>query len=108
MIRTQIYLSKALKDKLVIIAKENNITVSKVIRNLLENSLETMTNHNLVNEKNNTYEPEIRSLAHVFSEMRKKNNHIKSPKDLAKNLDYYLYVEPYEKKDNAKKRKTTH
>lgn len=96
-----------MKDKLEKIAYEQGISVSEVIRSILNEKInvfeESITN--MVNEPKAEYKADKPTFLEEMERIAKLNSHIKSPNDLAENLDYYLYVEPYEKlqKKYAKK-----
>ena len=82
MIRTQIYLPEDLYLQAKLMADSQNTTISQLIRDSLKKKTTKKTPKN---------KP---SLLDGFTSHIKKGQK-KPPKDLATNIDYYLYVEPY-------------
>ena len=80
--RTQIYLTKSQKEALEARARRKGTTVSELIRNMINQGLESNQKKTLVRKK----EP---SMFDVLEEIKKMG--FSGPPDLAENLDDYLY-----------------
>lgn len=78
--RTQIYLQKTQTIKLKNLAQEKNVTVSEIIRNLINKNIPT------VRQKSKG-----RSLTLLQIAKRVEKLGEKGPRDLSKNMDKYLY-----------------
>ncbi len=90
LIRTNIYLdTKTLKD-LKIIAAQDNKSVAEVVRNMIKDAL----------KKGPPVKPKDPLTKLVNLAKKHKWKDIEGKTDVALNHDYYLYVEPYEKKNN--------
>ncbi len=91
LIRTNIYLdSKTLKD-LKTIAAQNNKSVAEVVRNMIKDSIQK---HPMAKKPKDPFT----KLVNLAKKHKWKD--IEGKTDVALNHDYYLYVEPYEKKNN--------
>lgn len=80
MIRTQIYLPQDLYLQAKLLADSQNTTISQLIRQSLIKKITKKTSKN-----------KPRLLDGFIAKGKGK-----PPKDLATNIDYYLYVEPYQ------------
>ena len=78
--RTQIYLPKMQREKLRKMAQKKKITVSEVIRNMIKETLK-VKNPSLAQKKE-----KLADIAKRINAMNKKG-----PKDLASNIDKYIY-----------------
>ncbi|OGM12121.1 hypothetical protein A2Z22_03460 [Candidatus Woesebacteria bacterium RBG_16_34_12] len=84
MIRTQVYLPEDLYNELKLLASTGKKTFSQLIRE----GVEVVVKRKKKRKK---------KFGEGFIGAIKGG-----PKDLSKNIDYYLYVEPYEKKEKKK------
>lgn len=82
MIRTQVYIPDDLYKDMLLVSKSYNIKTSDLFRE----GLKTVVKKKLSAKKNQPY---------PFANMIGKGGK-GGPKDLATNLDYYLYEQPYE------------
>lgn len=80
--RTQIYLPKSQHDTLRKLAQERRETVSETVRILLKHQLERVWPLERFHQKRQTF-------FEVLKEIKRLNE--SGPKDLAENLDKYLY-----------------
>lgn len=79
--RTQIYLPKNHRDKLRKIAQKKNTTVSSVIRAFIEEGMRPKTAEPVQKKR--------RTLLNLLAEVKRYGE--KGPRDLAENVDQYLY-----------------
>ena len=85
--RTQLLLDKETKHDLIILSQLKNQTLSQLLRNLLTKKIPT--------EKKKHHQKSIDGVK-IMLQMAEstKRHHLKGPKDLSKNHDYYLYGYP--------------
>ncbi len=86
MIRTQVYIPDDLHRELKLLVATGNDNFSTLIREGIE----------LVVKKKTKKKRKFNVWRDFIGTMKG------GPKDLSKNIDYYLYVKPYEKKQSAK------